>query len=259
MSDKPVVGKVSFGPKSNKIELTERVDLEAANAEDPMYYYKYARTRGIDYNFYGDWQKNYAKMVINVCEVIRHTEKAKPSFLDVGCACGVNTRAFKELNMFGSVRGCDPSEFMIDLGRKTHGFTEEELFVASGQQLTSVKNKSIDFIHCANVLEHCTEDVIRRIFNEFNRVLTEEGLIFLIFPAIRDEQSKEKMEAIESNITHVTIKDVAWWDRLLKRQFEIDYDVYDKFKEDKHSPDNSNKTFYDYYNEEWTLFLLTRR
>lgn len=257
MSDQ--VGKIKFGPKENRIELTERVNLEAKSQEDPAYFYKYATTRGIDYNFYGDWQKQYAKMVINICQVIRNTEKAKPTMLDVGCACGVNTRAFKELGMFSSVRGCDPSDFMIDLGRKTHGFTEEELFVAGGQQLISVKNKSIDFIHCANVFEHCTEDIIRKSLNEFNRVLTEEGIILLILPAIREGQDPAKLEEIESNVTHVTIKEVEWWERLFRKQFEIDYDVYEMFKEDKHSPDNSKKSFYDYYNEEWTLFLLTRR
>jgi ubiquinone/menaquinone biosynthesis C-methylase UbiE len=238
--------------------MTEKINFKQAMEEDPMFYFKYAHSRGVDYNFYGDWQKQYAKMIINICEIVRRTEKAKPVLLDVGCACGVNTRAFKEIGLFKLCMGCDLSKFMIDLGKKTHGFSDEELFVASAQQLNGVKTKSVDFIHCTSVLEHCTDGEIHRTLGEFNRVLTDEGIIFINVPALKPDQDKETVERMESDITHVTIKPYSWWEKLLGKRFEIEPGIYEMFENDKHSPDNSGKSFFDYYNKEWTFFLLSR-
>jgi ubiquinone/menaquinone biosynthesis C-methylase UbiE len=254
MSDKPVVGKVSFGPKVNT-PLNERIKVNKA-VQDPDYFYKMSLGRGVDYNFYGDWQKQYAKMIFNICEIIKRTGKAKPYMIDVGCACGVNTRGFRDLGVFGSVKGCDPSEFMINLGRKTHGFNDEDLFVSSADKLVGMKSNSMDFIHCANVLEHCEESDIRPIFNEFKRVVQPDGLIFITVPTITEKHSEEE---IKKNENHLTVKPFRWWEDAIDKIFEVQPEIYEKFKYDKHSPDNSKKTFYDYYNAEWTIFLLTRR
>lgn len=261
MDDNTTVGKVSFGSKEKP--LNERVKMkdqqkamDKIKEVDPEYFYKMSLGRGVDYNFYGDWQKQYAKMVFNICEIIKRTGKAKPYMLDVGCACGVNTRGFRDLGVFGSVQGCDPSGFMIDLGRKTHGFNDEDLFVSSADRLMGMKSNSMDFIHCANVLEHCEESDIRPILNEFKRVVQPEGLVFITLPAIKDDCTEE---FIKNNEDHLTVKPFRWWENAIDKVFEIQPEIYEKFKADKHSPDNSKKTFYDYYHIEWTIFLLTRR
>jgi ubiquinone/menaquinone biosynthesis C-methylase UbiE len=258
MAEDIKVGESLIVPKEKRHDQPKKfkLDIKDSKLEDPMYYYKLAMDRGIDYNFYGDWQKNYAKMIFNICEVIRRTGKAKPNMLDVGCACGVNTRAFRELNTFSSVKGCDSSEFMINLGRKTHGFSEQDLFVAYADNIHQIKSNTIDFLHCSNVLEHCDESDIKPILNEFRRIVQPEGIIFLCMPTITDANTEA---TIRDNPDHKTIKPFRWWENLIDKQFEIQSEIYQKFEEDKHSPDNSKKTFYNYYNAEWTLFLLTRR
>jgi ubiquinone/menaquinone biosynthesis C-methylase UbiE len=242
--------------------MAERQNLKEKNREqeiknqDPTLFYREMLQKGLDYNFYGDWQKNYAKMIFNICEVIKRTGKAKPTMIDVGCACGVNTRGFKELNAFGGVMGCDISEFMIDLGRKTHGFTDKELFTADARNIP-IRSNSVDFVHCTNVLEHCEEGEIRPILNEIRRIMQPEGIAFIVLPAITEKQTGDHIK--EGNYDHKTIQPYKWWENLVSKQFELQFEIYDKFKYDKHSPDNSKKSFYDYYNEEWTIFLLTRR
>lgn len=238
--------------RSTKEQLKEQKFIK----QDPQYFYKLALSKGVDYNYYGDWQKSYAKMVLNICEVIKHTGKAKPSLLDVGCGCGVNTRAFRDLGVFNPLQGCDTSGFMIDIGKKTHGFSDTDLFVADASHISPVKSNSVDFLHCSNMLEHCEESDIRPILNEFKRVIHPNGLIFLVLPTVTDAHPEEK---IKENEDHYTIKPFRWWENVIEKQFDIQPDIYEKFKTDKHSPDDSKKSFYDHYGTEWTLFLLTRR
>lgn len=224
--------------------------------QDPEYLYQIALQYGLDYNAYGTWQKNYAEMILNICDIHKRTGKEKPSIMDVGCACGTVMRAFKEMNMFGSIRGCDISKFMLDLGKKNHGFSDEELLFASGDNLPMIENNSIDFIHCTQTLEHCEESNICLILNEFKRIIQPNGIVFISLPAIKDGCPEEFIKLIED---HITVKTVQWWEDVFSKNFKIIPEIFKKYKNAPYSPNNSDKTYYDYYHNEWAVFLLTKR
>jgi ubiquinone/menaquinone biosynthesis C-methylase UbiE len=218
-------------------------------------YYNLQKSKGVDYNFYGDWQKSYAKMVVNITQIVKHTNKGKPTLLDVGCACGINTRAFKELNVFGWVKGIDISNHMIKLGQETHNLHRELL--AGPIDNMPIRKGTVDLIHCSQVLEHCYEEDMPKIVAEFNRVLTPQGLVFITLPTIHPNQSEEEIKA--GDPTHITVKPASWWAKAFSKLFTPLEEIDTRWKEDMHSPDNTEKTFYDYYKDHWTLFLFTRR
>ena len=58
-------------------------------------YYDRCKAKGIDYAFYGNWQKQYTKLVVFMSQIYMMDYRDK-AMLDIGCACGVNLRAFKE-------------------------------------------------------------------------------------------------------------------------------------------------------------------
>ena len=65
-------------------------------------YYKRCKDKGIDYAFYGNWQKQYAKLVTFMTGIYMMDYRNK-SMLDIGTGCGVNLKAFKETNIFDMV------------------------------------------------------------------------------------------------------------------------------------------------------------
>ena len=69
------------------------------------FYQRAIDQEGVDYNFYGDWQRSYAKMVIAITDIIKAATDNRDSLMvDIGCACGVTLRAFKETKVFGSLK-----------------------------------------------------------------------------------------------------------------------------------------------------------
>lgn len=220
-------------------------------------FYERAKKLGIDYNYYGDWQKQYVKMVVSASEIMRRTHKAHITCLDVGCACGVNTRAFKELGIFGRVWGNDVSEYMLDLGRETHNLTEEELFFAPAWDIQALRSGSVDLLHCSHVLEHIPKSETRLVTEEFRRLLSPKGVGFILLDAITDTYAKKEIEQKEE--THVNVQTVRWWIEELKRVFKNVELNPKRYAEDKHYPDLSNrsKNFameYPY----WTVLLVSR-
>ena len=221
--------------------------------------------KGVDYNFYGDWQKAYAKMVISITNILKAASDSRQStLLDIGCACGVTLRAFKETKVFGKYLGIDISDYMINLGKETHGFSSEEMIVTDIlKEPLPCKDNSVTLLHCTHVLEHIHEKDITEIIKEMYRVLEPIiGLAFIIIPTIKPNYTKSD---IEKEITHITVKKDNWWENLLTRnitktkRFYLDKSISENFKQTMFTPVlNSNKSFYDYYKDEWTVFGLRK-
>jgi ubiquinone/menaquinone biosynthesis C-methylase UbiE len=227
-------------------------------------YYDRCKAKGIDYVFYGNWQKQYTKLVVFMSQIYMMDYQDK-AMLDIGCACGVNLKAFKETKIFDQYYGIDISEYLINLGKEKLGLSNDELRVGISTELP-FDNESIDFIHCSQLFEHLEKDDILKTIDEIERVIIKGGKVFITLDAIRPGRNKKTVLA--QDVSHVTAKDKEWWHSILKNKFDIEPDVNQKFMKGKFYPggsddldpnkegDNKRRTFYDHYNNEWSVFIL---
>jgi ubiquinone/menaquinone biosynthesis C-methylase UbiE len=224
------------------------------------FYERAIEQEGVDYNFYGDWQRDYAKMVIDITGILEAASNDREALIiDVGCACGVQLRGFKETKVFGNHIGIDISEYLLELGKKTHGFTDDEMVqVDIINENLPLEDESVTFLHCVHTLEHIPEEALEHIFSEFNRVLKPEvGYGLIIVPAIKPGIKKE---GIEREKSHVTVKTMQWWRKEIAKVFDINNDVRKAFKESKFSPiGDPEKNFHHFYNIGWTIFGFTKK
>lgn len=227
-------------------------------------YYDRCRAKGIDYVFYGSWQKQYTKLVVFMSEIYMMDYRDK-AMLDIGCACGVNLKAFKETRIFDSYYGIDISEYLINLGKKKLELSGDELRIGNSTELP-FDNNSIDFIHCSQLFEHLEKDDILKSIEEIQRVLVQGGKAFITLDAIKHERNKKTVLAQDPS--HITAKDEQWWFGEFKNKFEVLPNTNQKFMKGKFYPgghndidptkegDNKRRTFYDHYNNEWSVFIL---
>ena len=224
------------------------------------FYERAIEQEGVDYNFYGDWQINYAKMVISITDILKAASDRRDStMLDIGCACGVTLRAFKETKVFGKCIGVDISEFLINKGKETHGFTDNEMIVMDiTKDPLPFENDSITLINCTHTLEHIKEEDIDNILEEMYRVLEPEvGFGFVIVPAVKPGNPISEVAREQS---HYIVQTMNWWRKKFTKKFSIDNTVRKNFKETTFSPltDEGAENFYHYYNQEWTIFGLKK-
>jgi len=229
-------------------------------------YYNRCKDKGIDYAFYGNWQKQYAKLVTFMTGIYKMDYRNK-SMLDIGCACGVNLKAFKETNIFDKYYGIDISEYLINLGKEKLGLSEDELRVGKSSELP-FENDSIDFIHCSQLFEHLNKDEILDTILEMERVLVNNGKVFITLDAIKHRRTKKIV--LEQDPTHVTAKTVESWEARLRKNFEPvkQLEIKEIFSRGKFYPggiddidptkqgENKRRTFYDHYSSEWSVFIL---
>jgi len=214
--------------------------------------YEQYKQIGIDYNFYGTWQEKYGKLVVSLSDVLPKTQKASLTLLDVGTACGVNLLGIKKTGVFKRVVGVDSNEFFINLGKQTHGFTEEELRCISAQDLLShFVPGEFDMIHCAQTLEHIPEKDIPKILKTFSKLLSPDGVVLIVVDAVNQHQTEQYV--LSKDPTHITAKSSKWWLEKFNVYFKQDNRAVLKFAHIKHGPDGTGKTFYDYYKNEWTI------
>ena len=229
-------------------------------------YYKRCKDKGIDYAFYGSWQKQYAKLVVFMTEIYKMDYRNK-SMLDIGCACGVNLMAFKETSIFDKHYGIDVSQYLIELGKKKFELSEDELRIGNSCELP-FENNTIDFIHCSQLFEHLTHDEVLDTIQEMKRVLVKNGKGFITLDAVKRGRNKKKV--LEQDPSHTTAKEEGRWKSLLIKGFDIQDGIVTNlaFAKGKFYPgggddidpakegENKRKTFYDHYNNEWTVFIL---
>ena len=230
------------------------------------FYERAISQEGVDYNFYGDWQKSYAKMVISITNILKAASDNRNSMLlDIGCACGVTLRGFKETKVFNRCVGVDISDYMLDLGKETHSFNDSEMIkVDITEEPLPFDDNSVTLLNCSHVLEHIPEDKLDFVMDEFHRVLEPEtGYGFIVIPAIKPGNPKSEVEREES---HVNIQTMNWWRVRLAKRFTIDNSIRKAFKESEFSPvmiggteeERKEKNFYSFYNAGWTLFGLRK-
>ena len=163
-------------------------------------------------------------------------------------------KAFKELRVFKNHIGIDSDEYMIELGKKTHGFNDDELITLDiTKEELPLEDNSVHFIHCSQVLEHIKEADIDIIFEELSRVLKENGSLIINVPLLKGKNQTN----VKEDIKHINIQTYVWWRKKLLKHFKgIDTEINTRFQEDKHTPNKTKNTFYDFYNQTWNFFQV---
>lgn len=219
-------------------------------------YYKRCVAKGIDYVYYGNWQKQYAKMVVFVTEIYRNESQNK-TILDVGTACGVNLLGFKETAMFTKYIGIDISQFLINLGNEKLQFKEGELILDSCTTMLSIEDNSIDLVHCSQLFEHLGEGDVNLTLEQFKRVMKDDAIGFITLCAIKPGQTEQ--DVLKQDESHITVMtEGQWYEKIKEYGFTHRKDVARKMKSAMFYPGEDSKNFYEHYADDWSVFIFTK-
>jgi SAM-dependent methyltransferase len=218
-------------------------------------YIEYYKSKGLDITFYGNWQKDFAKLLIQIAELDPYKEQR--TVLDVGCACALNLRAIDELGIFSHMYGVDQSEYLIDLIPNLHDFgSYADFYAASSWDLSMIDRNEIDFLICTQVLEHLPdEDALDKTLKEFKRVLSKDGKILIMLPCAKEEGKSFEDNRDVSDL-HILAHTDKWWTQKFKKYFKSEtFKARTKFKKSELRPDrNVEETFYEQYHSSWHVF-----
>ena len=241
---------------SEKLVSGYNVDKLKEYEED---YFKFVKeVRGIDLTYYGNWQKDFAKLIIEMAELESNVGKSWRSILDVGCATALNLRAIDELGIFSKLYGTDISSYMINAIIPTlHDFgSYADFFATPAWDLSMIGDIDIDLIICTHVFEHLpNENAVHKSLEEFKRVLHPEGKILIIVPTKTSTYDPSESPVHEINEGSI------WWNKTFNKHFKSESSLArKKFKASKLKPNrNHENTFYEQYSEFWTVFRLIHK
>lgn len=232
-------------------------------------YYHFAIERGIDYLSCGFWQEEYCRLLSDLFK--KHTEQngiplwKNNTFLDVGCACGLIPYVMKKNHgdIFVNCIGIDSSEYMIGLGREKFNMSDKELFVENIiEGIVKIPSKSVDFLHCSQVLEHIPKDKCSFVISEFKRVLRNDGVMFLSYVAGKNGKQVALIKEQDNDPTHINITVTTFWNNLFKK-YELmwDYELSQLLQTHDAKPDKNGKNnfFQEYINGSiggWVVSIL---
>jgi len=222
-------------------------------------YWNYQQSReGLDLTFYGNWQKDFGKLIIELADLKSDPGKEWVSVLDVGCGTALNLRAIDELGIFSRLIGVDRSEYIINKIIPTlHDWGSSfEFYATPSHDLSIIEDNDIDLIFCTQTLEHIvSEELLFKTLDEFKRVLHPEGKIIIILPVVQTEPPEE-----EHNALHRLMHTSAWWSKKVSKFFKSEtFKTRQIFKKSELKPDRSGeKTFYEQY-KNWAVFRLVSK
>jgi len=94
--------------------------------------------------------------------------------LDVGCAAGRDTRILKDMGF--EVVGSDLAERLLHIAEQTNPDIE---FVLADMRKLPFVDESFDAIWASVVLHHAAKDEMLVVLQEFRRVLTMKGVLYI--------------------------------------------------------------------------------
>lgn len=124
--------------------------------------------------------------------------------LDYGCAKGYFVKALRtfDINAFG----VDISEYAIKACPKE---VADYCQVIQGPPDIAHIGRNFDWVVSKDVFEHISEDVLRKLLTTL--AIYSENM-FLAIPLGRDDNSASfVIPAYNQDVTHITIKPLAWW------------------------------------------------
>ena len=234
-------------------------------------YYQFVKDQyNIDFLTNGFWQEEYCRLLNDLfCEYAKDPLLTPIddtcTFLDVGCACGLIPYNMKKnySDIFKTIIGVDLSNDMISKGRKFFNMSSDELMVENiVEGLKNIKDNSVDFLHCSQVLEHLPKDKSNFVISEFKRVLKKDGLMFLSYVAGKNSNEVKKIKEENSDPTHINIQTTNFWDKIFKQQKFIRHYCSSVFfqKHDAKPSKNGENNFYKEYVQKtlggWTVAIL---
>ena len=221
-------------------------------------YFDYQQSR-MDLTFYGNWQKDFGKLIIELTDLKSDPGKEWVTVLDVGCAVGLNLRAIDELGIFSRLIGTDISNYLIkEIIPGLHDWGSSfEFHATPSHDLSMIEDNDIDLLFCTQTLEHITnEENLYETLEEFKRVLHAEGKIIIISPVTETEPEYDP----EHNALHTMMHTSKWWSKLFAKYFKSEsFKARIKFKKSELKPDRTGeKTFYEEY-KYWNVFRLVNK
>lgn len=213
---------------------------------------------GFDITFYGNWQRDFAKLLIEIAELKSDPGKEWHVILDVGCATGINLRAIDELGIFSRLIGTDISNYIINkIVPGLHHWGDSFKFHATpSHDLSIIEKDNVDLITCTQVLEHITnKENLNKTLEEFQRVLHPDGKIIIIIPVVEKEPKDEEHDHL-----HRFMHTNKWWTKVFSKHFKSEsFKARIVFKKSELKPDRTKEnTFYEEY-KSWNIFRLVHK
>lgn len=132
-------------------------------------YYEFCKNKhNFDMKQKGEWQKKYVEYILSVFPNLKGKK-----CLDFGCAMGSQTSAFNDVGI--DMSGVDVSEFYV----KESPFDNVKGKLFAYEDKLPFEDKSFDFIHSSQVIEHVPEDRLPAILRELKRVLKDDGCLYI--------------------------------------------------------------------------------
>lgn len=129
------------------------------------------------------------------------------NFLDYGCGTGFFLNRVSKLKMIKNSYGFDISSYALEAA-KINAQKSEIL-----DDINTIEDHSLDLISALHVIEHITDDKLKKIFKNFKRIINNNGKIILVTPA-KDglaHQIKKKDWIGFKDKTHVNLKNYKEW------------------------------------------------
>lgn len=164
--EEPINTKETAVPISN-ITLDTELIFDNYQKQFNKEYFNHLKSSGCDYKSYGRWQLAYATMITKAFQL------KNKMLLDVGSAYGAITYGFKMCGVMATA--LDVAQCLTGLTFRGVRFINE-----CAQNMKSVENKSMDFIHASYVLNSVNRKELGLVFSEFKRVLKPNGKILII-------------------------------------------------------------------------------
>lgn len=141
------------------------IELKMMNS----YYDKYWKERGNKHSDFGYKWPAIRKLI---------PTNFKGSILDIGCGTGEVLGEITKLNPKTKIIGVDVSKYAIKTASKK--LPNSKFYLAKDGEKLPIKDGSIDFIICLDVIEHIYD--VQSIFREFKRTLKPGGKILITTP-----------------------------------------------------------------------------
>jgi ubiquinone/menaquinone biosynthesis C-methylase UbiE len=244
------------------MKTVEDYDLDEVHKYGEVYVEFVKEVRGVDVTFYGNWQKDFAKLIIELSGYAgAGLNKEWETVLDVGCAACLNLRAIDELGIFSRLIGVDHSPYLLDLGQKLHDFGSYAKFHArSSWDLRPIEDDDVDLLMCTHVLEHLpNEDTLHGTLKEFKRVLHPDGKLLIIIPCTETED-QVFTERNDISPLHHLMHTSKWWSGVFGKYFKSEsFKARQLFKKTELRPDRTDdKSFSEVY-QSWTIFRYVHK
>lgn len=172
--------------------------------------YYQERKNFINMSHKGKWQENYVEYLLKY-----FPEMKQSKILDHGYALGAITSTMIDKGM--DAIGVEPEEYNI----KACPFNnlKGRLFASPNNQYPFIQDSSINFIHSSQVVEHIPEEQLFIVAKEFNRILSNCGILYIATPGECSYETVMEMyrkDPSSTDITHISCFSEEKWNSIFE-------------------------------------------